>query len=63
MSSAKRLTRFLASRAGRDIEIALATETGETIRLIATPDQIDRLVDELEDVLNSDEAAEPPAET
>ncbi|WP_430913580.1 hypothetical protein [Methylobacterium sp. sgz302541] len=59
MSSARRLTRFLASRSGRDIELALATETGETFKVIATADQIDRLVDELEDMLNSGDD-EPP---
>lgn len=60
MSAPKRVTRFLTTRSGGDIEIALATEDGQTVRVIATADQIDRLVDELEDVLHSSDGDEPP---
>ena len=42
---------------GGGIELALATESGQTLRVLASSDQIDMLVDELEDVLNS--PAEP----
>ena len=57
MSTAKKLIRILATRAGRDVELALATQDGHTVRVLASEDQIDRLVDELEDILNS--PAEP----
>lgn len=61
MSHRGRLSRFLATRSGRDIELALVSESGETLRVLASPDQIDQLVDELEDILNSpDEPDEPP---
>lgn len=52
-SAPKRIVRLLTSRDGEDIELAFVTESGETIRLLATEDQADRLVDELEDVLNA----------
>ena len=58
--SAQRLVRILTTRSGPDIEIALALENGQTLRVVATPDQADRLVDELEDILN---APEEPDET
>lgn len=53
MSAPQILARILASRSGGRIELALATEGGQTLRVLATPDQIDMLVDELEDILNS----------
>lgn len=64
MSALHRLARILATRAGADIELALATEGGQTLKVLATADQIDRLVDELEDILNSPMEpgdGEPPA--
>ncbi|KQU19113.1 hypothetical protein ASG63_08220 [Methylobacterium sp. Leaf94] len=64
MSTPQKLARILATRSSGGIELALATETGQTVRVLATPDQIDMLVDELEDILNSPEepdAPEPPA--
>ena len=63
MSALKILARILTTRVGPHIELALATEDGETLKVLATPDQIDRLVDELEDILNSPTEAgsgEPP---
>ena len=64
MSAPQRLARVLATRTGEDIQLAFATQDGVTVKVLATPDQIDRLVDELEDILNSPsgpEADEPPA--
>lgn len=58
MSHTQKLARILASRSGDTIELAIATEGGQTLRLLATPDQIDRLIDELEDILNSPAEAE-----
>ena len=58
MSLTQKLARVLASRSGETIELAFATEAGQTLRLLATPDQIDRLIDELEDILNSPAEAE-----
>ncbi len=63
MSALKILARVLTARVGPHIELALATEDGETVKVLATPDQIDRLIDELEDMLNSGdepEDGEPP---
>lgn len=63
MSATQKLARILASRSGSHIELALATEGGQTLRVLATPDQIDMLVDELEDILNSppeSDDREPP---
>ncbi|GJE60064.1 hypothetical protein [Methylobacterium trifolii] len=53
MSALKILARILATRVGPHIELAVATESGEVLKVLATPDQIDMLVDELEDILNS----------
>ena len=50
MSASNRLARILATRSGRDVELAFATEDGRTVKVLASEDQIDRLVDELEDV-------------
>ena len=64
MSTPQKLARILATRSGGGIELAIATESGQTLRVLATQDQIDMLVDELEDILNSPEepdAPEPPA--
>ncbi|MCJ2043358.1 hypothetical protein MKK58_02195 [Methylobacterium sp. J-078] len=64
MSLPQKLARILATRSGGGIELAIATESGQTLRVLATQDQIDMLVDELEDILNSPEepdAPEPPA--
>ncbi|KQT77308.1 hypothetical protein [Methylobacterium sp. Leaf466] len=63
MSHPQKLARILAARSGADIELAIATQGGQTLKLLATPDQVDRLIDELEDILNSpaDEGTgEPP---
>ncbi|NEU12543.1 hypothetical protein G3T14_10385 [Methylobacterium sp. BTF04] len=63
MSATHKLARILAARSGAHIELALATESGQTLKVLATPDQIDMLVDELEDILNSPvepEVSEPP---
>ncbi|KQP41297.1 hypothetical protein ASF49_18195 [Methylobacterium sp. Leaf104] len=60
MSTPQKLARILASRSGGGIELALATESGQTLRVLATPEQIDMLVDELEDILNSPEEPESP---
>ena len=41
----------------------METESGEVLKVLATEDQIDRLVDELEDILNSPavpDDGEPP---
>ena len=64
MSTPQKLARILATRSGGGIELALATESGQTLRVLASSDQIDMLVDELEDILNSPdgpEDREPPA--
>ncbi|MGU3538345.1 hypothetical protein [Methylobacterium sp. A54F] len=53
MSALKPLARILATRVGPHIELAIAAEDGETLRVLATPEQVDMLVDELEDILNS----------
>jgi len=63
MSAIKILARVLTSRVGPHIELAVETETGEVLKVLATEDQIDRLVDELEDMLNSPgvpDDGEPP---
>lgn len=57
---AQRLVRILASRSGGGIALALATEDGRTLTVLASEDQIDRLVDELEDILNSPSEPEDP---
>lgn len=59
MSALKILARILTTRVGPHIELALATEDGETLKVLATPDQIDRLIDELEDILNAPTEAGP----
>ncbi|GLS42455.1 hypothetical protein [Methylobacterium brachythecii] len=53
MSAAKKLVRILAARSGDSIELAFATADGDTVKVLASEDQIDQLVDELEDILNS----------
>lgn len=53
LSAPKPLARILTTRSADGIELAIATEDGQTLKVLATEDQIDRLVDELEDVLNS----------
>ena len=53
MSAIKILARVLATRVGPHIELAVEAETGEVMKVLATEDQIDRLIDELEDLLNS----------
>lgn len=53
MSAAKKLVRILAARSGDSIELAFATADGDTIKVLASEDQVDQLVDELEDILNS----------
>ncbi|AWN42471.1 hypothetical protein U8607_16970 [Methylobacterium durans] len=53
MRPTQRLARILATRSGDGIELAIATATGETLKVLATQEQIDMLVDELEDILNS----------
>ncbi|WP_027173660.1 hypothetical protein [Methylobacterium sp. 10] len=64
MSATHILARILATRSGTGIELALATESGQTLKVLASQDQIDMLVDELEDILNSPVEPgddEPPA--
>lgn len=64
MSEIKRLARVLATRSGAEVELAFATADGQTLRILASEEQMDRLVDELEDILNSPvetEPGEPPA--
>ncbi|MDP4023251.1 hypothetical protein Q8W71_11490 [Methylobacterium sp. NEAU 140] len=53
MSALKMLDRILATRVGPHIELAIEARTGEVLKVLATEDQVDRLVDELEDLLNS----------
>ncbi|GEP04861.1 hypothetical protein [Methylobacterium oxalidis] len=53
MRPTQRLARILATRTGEEIELAIATAGGETLKVLATQEQIDMLVDELEDILNS----------
>lgn len=53
MSQTQTLARILATRSGENIELAIATQGGQTLKILATPDQVDRLIDELEDILNS----------
>ena len=53
----------IRTRVGPHIELAVETESGEVLKVLATEDQIDRLVDELEDILNSPavpDDGEPP---
>lgn len=59
MSAAKILARILTSRVGPHIELALALQGGEVVKVLATPDQADRLVDELEDLLNAPDEPGP----
>ena len=59
MSAIKILARILTARVGPHIELALATEGGEVVKVLATHEQIDMLVDELEDILNSSGAPDP----
>lgn len=64
MTAGNKLARILAARSGETIELAFVTEDGRTTKVLASEDQIDRLVDELEDVLNSPAeggSGEPPA--
>ena len=64
MSAAQKLTRILATRTGAAIELAFVTEDGRTTKVLASDEQIDLLVDELEDILNSpaeETSGEPPA--
>lgn len=53
MSAIKILARILATRVGPHIELAVEVESGEILKVLATEDQIDRLVDEMEDLLHS----------
>ncbi len=41
-------------------QLALATESSQPLRVRATPDQIDMLVDELEDILNLPQESDAP---
>ena len=59
MRPTQRLARILATRTGEEIELAIATAGGETLKVLATQEQIDMLVDELEDILNSSGAPDP----
>jgi hypothetical protein len=64
MTAGNKLARILATRTGEAIELAFVTEDGRTTRVLASENQIDRLVDELEDVLNSPTetgSGDPPA--
>jgi hypothetical protein len=64
MSVTQKLARILATRTGENIALAIAAEGGQTLKVVATPDQIDMLIDELEDILNSPAEpgnSEPPA--
>ncbi|GJE70413.1 hypothetical protein [Methylorubrum podarium] len=64
MTAGNKLARILATRTGESIELAFETVDGRTTRVLASDDQIDRLVDELEDILNSPAetgSGEPPA--
>jgi hypothetical protein len=64
MTAGNKLARILATRTGEAIELAFVTEDGRTTRVLASEDQIDRLVDELEDVHNSPTetgSGDPPA--
>ena len=64
MTAGNKLARILATRTGEAIELAFVTEDGRTTRVLASEDQVDRLVDELEDVLNSPTetgSGDPPA--
>jgi hypothetical protein len=45
MRPTQKLARILATRVGEDIELAIATERGETLKVLATSDQVDMLVD------------------
>lgn len=58
MSAPERLARILTTRTGSGIELAFATQSGQTVKVLASEEQIDRLVDELEDILNSPADAE-----
>ena len=53
MSALKILARILATRVGPHIELAVESQFGEVLKVLATEDQVDRLVDELEDLLQS----------
>lgn len=53
MSAIKILARVLTARVGPHIELAVETESGEVLKVLATEDQIDRLIDELEDMLHA----------
>lgn len=53
MAAGQKLVRILATRSGSHVELAFTTEGSGTIKVVATEDQIDQLVDELEDILNS----------
>ncbi len=53
MSAIKILARVLATRVGPHIELVVEAENGEVTKVLATEDQIDRLIDELEDLLHS----------
>lgn len=53
MVVAKRLRRIETRREGGSIVLSLMTEDGTTTSVLASEDQIDRLVDELDDILNT----------
>ena len=53
MSAIRILARILATRVGPHIELAVEAQSGEVMKVLATQEQVDRLVDELEDILNS----------
>lgn len=59
MSAPKILARVLTTRVGPHIELALALQGGEIVKVLATHEQIDMLVDELEDILNAPDEPEP----
>ena len=64
MTAGNKLARILATRTWEAIELAFVTEDGRTTRALASEDQNDRLVEELEDVLNSPTetgSGDPPA--
>lgn len=58
MEQTKLLRRIGAARRGRFVELTCIVEAGATVTFLASLDQVDRLVDELEDVLNAPEESE-----
>ena len=58
MADPQKLKRFHVEAAGEDFSLHIEDETGETLEVIATREQVDLIVDDLDDLLSADDSAD-----